>query len=77
MFNIDTKMSEFIDVYDKESVVDYIQAEAAKGYTIQLNLALQLEKEAKLKKVGEDNTKHEIVAALYKSTSIKGMAIKP
>lgn len=66
LFNIDTKMSEFIDVYDKESVVDYIQAEAAKGYTIQLNLALQLEKEAKLKKVGEDNTKHEIVAALYK-----------
>lgn len=66
LFNIDTKMSDFIDVHDKDSVVDYIQAEAAKGYTIQLNLALQLEKEAKLKKVGEENTKHEIVAALYK-----------
>ncbi len=66
LFNIDTKMSAFIDAHDKDSVVDYIQAEAAKGYTIQLNLALQLEKEAKLKKVGEDNTKHEIVEALYK-----------
>lgn len=66
LFNIDTKMSAFIDAHDKDSVVDYIQAEAAKGYTIQLNLALQLEKEAKLKKVGEENTKHEIVEALYK-----------
>lgn len=66
LFNIDTKMSAFIDAHDKDSVVDCIQAEAAKGYTIQLNLALQLEKEAKLKKVGEDNTKHEIVEALYK-----------
>lgn len=66
LFNTDTKMSEFIDVHDKDSVVDYIQAEAAKGYTLQINLALQLEKEAKLKKVGEDNTKHEIVEALYK-----------
>ena len=43
-------MSEFIDVHDKDSVVDYIQAEAAKGYTVQINLALQLEKEAKLKR---------------------------
>ncbi|MGE7843091.1 hypothetical protein ACQKNX_20175 [Lysinibacillus sp. NPDC093712] len=66
LFNIDTKITEFIDVHDKDSVVDYIQAEAAKGYTVQINLALQLEKEAKLKKVGEENTKHEIVAALYK-----------
>ncbi|WP_320939664.1 hypothetical protein, partial [Lysinibacillus capsici] len=66
LFNIDTKMSAFIDAHDKDSVVDCIQAEAAKGYMIQLNLALQLEKEAKLKKVGEDNTKHEIVEALYK-----------
>ncbi|WPK10280.1 PriCT-2 domain-containing protein [Lysinibacillus louembei] len=66
LFNIDTKMSTFIDVHDKESIVDYIQAEAAKGYTVQINLALQLEKEAKLKKVGEENTKHEIVTALYK-----------
>ncbi|WP_342471969.1 hypothetical protein MHH70_16200 [Metasolibacillus sp. FSL H7-0170] len=66
LFNIDTKMSTFIDTHDKDSVVDYIQAESAKGYTIQLNLALQLEKEAKLKKVKEDNTKHEIVTTLYK-----------
>ncbi|WP_285394763.1 PriCT-2 domain-containing protein [Lysinibacillus sp. fls2-241-R2A-57] len=66
LFNIDTKVSVFIDVHDKDSVADYIQAEAAKGYTVQINLALQSEKEAKLKKVGEDNTKHEIVAALYK-----------
>ncbi len=66
LFNIDTKMSAFIDAHDKDSVVDYIQVEAAKGYTIQLNLALQLEKEAKLKKVGEENIKHEIVSELYK-----------
>ncbi|WP_281486637.1 hypothetical protein [Lysinibacillus sphaericus] len=72
LFNIDTKMSEFIDVHDKDSVVDYIQAEAAKGYTVQINLALQLEKEAKLKKVGEENTKHEIVAALYKKYMHQG-----
>lgn len=76
LFNIDTKFSVFIDAHDKDSVVDYIQAEAAKGYTIQINLALQLEKDAKLKKVGEDNTKHEIVAALYKKYINQGYGYK-
>lgn len=66
LFNIDTKTSEFIDVADKDSVVSCIEAEAAQGNTIQINLALQLEKEAKIEKVQESKTKHEIVEALYK-----------
>lgn len=66
LFNIDTKTSKFVGVNDKHIVVEYIQAEAAKRNTVQINLALQLEREAKIEKVQEDKTKHEILEALYK-----------
>lgn len=75
LFNIDTKASEFIEVADKDSVVNRIEAEAAKGNTIQINLALQLEKEAKIEKVQESKSKHEIIEALYKNISIVVMAM--